>query len=83
MAFLQEAQRQDLLVILRTGPFMDAEREFGGLPYWLLTEDPEMKLRTSDPNFLRLVDRWFDVLLPKLKPMLYENGGPVIMIQVR
>ncbi|XP_037080496.1 beta-galactosidase-like [Pollicipes pollicipes] len=81
-AFVLEAQRQDLLVILRTGPYMDAERELGGLPYWLLSEDPQMALRTSDQGFLRRVDRWFGVLLPKLKPLLYENGGPIIMVQV-
>ncbi|XP_043240588.1 beta-galactosidase-like [Amphibalanus amphitrite] len=82
VAFLQEAQRQGLLVILRTGPFIDAEREFGGLPYWLLSADPQTPLRTSDPRFLQPLDRWFDVLLPKLKPLLYENGGPIIMLQV-
>ena len=35
-AFLAEARRAGLDVILRPGPFIDAERDFGGLPYWLL-----------------------------------------------
>lgn len=82
--FLKTAQEEDLVVILRLGPFIDAERDMGGLPYWLLNRNPDMKLRTSDPSYLKYVDDWYsNVLLPKVKPLLYENGGPVIMVQVR
>ena len=28
------------------------------------------------------VKRYFDQLLPLVKPMLYTNGGPVIAIQI-
>jgi beta-galactosidase len=42
-----------------------------------------MKLRTNDPDYIRLVDRWWNVLLPKFKPYLYEHGGPIVMIQVQ
>jgi len=28
------------------------------------------------------VERWWGNLLPKLVPLLYENGGPIIMVQV-
>ena len=28
------------------------------------------------------VNKWFDVLLPKIKPYLYQNGGPIISVQV-
>ena len=41
-----------------------------------------MKLRTSDPSYVKAVEKWFSLLLPKLVPMLYKNGGPVIMVQV-
>merc|ERR1719323_2894846 len=56
-AFILEAQQVGLDVILRPGPFIDAERDFGGLPYWLLKEG-EGKLRTSDPKFLARVRPW-------------------------
>ncbi|XP_076035693.1 beta-galactosidase-like isoform X2 [Oratosquilla oratoria] len=82
-AYLQEAQKQGLLVILRPGPFIDAERDMGGLPYWLLRINPLMRLRSSDQSYMKYVNRWLgDILSPKLKPYLYENGGPIIMIQV-
>ena len=41
-----------------------------------------MKLRTSDPTYLKEVDQWYSILLPKLVPMLYKNGGPIITVQV-
>lgn len=81
--FIKTAQEEDLLVILRPGPFIDAERDMGGLPYWLLRKNKDMKLRSSDSTYLKEVDDWFvNALFPKIKPLLYENGGPVIMIQV-
>uniref|UniRef100_A0A0P4WBE4 Beta-galactosidase n=2 Tax=Scylla olivacea TaxID=85551 RepID=A0A0P4WBE4_SCYOL len=81
--FLTIAQEEDLVVILRLGPYMDAERDMGGFPYWLLNKNPDMRLRSSDPTYLKYVDIWFrDVLLPIVKPLLYENGGPIIMLQV-
>lgn len=33
-------------------------------------------------EYLAAVDRWLGVFLPKMKPYLYSNGGPVIMVQV-
>ncbi len=80
--FIKLAQKNDLLVILRPGPFIDAERDFGGLPSWLLKKK-DIILRTSkDPFYLKAVETWFSVLLPKMKDFLYINGGPIIMMQV-
>ncbi|XP_012790120.2 beta-galactosidase-1-like protein isoform X2 [Sorex araneus] len=81
IAFLKEASLANLLVILRPGPYICAEWEMGGLPAWLLRE-PNIRLRTSDPVFLEAVDSWFKVLLPKIYPWLYHNGGNIISIQV-
>lgn len=81
IAFLHEASLANLLVILRPGPYICAEWEMGGLPSWLLRK-PNIRLRTSDPDFLAAVDSWFKVLLPKIHPWLYHNGGNIISIQV-
>ncbi|EPY79419.1 galactosidase, beta 1-like protein [Camelus ferus] len=80
-AFLREATLANLLVILRPGPYICAEWDMGGLPAWLL-RNPKIHLRTSDPDFLAAVDSWFKVLLPKIYPWLYHNGGNIISIQV-
>lgn len=79
--FLNMAHDLGLLVILRPGPYICAEWDMGGLPSWLLTHD-NILLRTSDPTYLSYVDKWLAVLLPKMQPLLYENGGPIISVQV-
>ncbi|XP_072117244.1 beta-galactosidase-like isoform X1 [Mobula birostris] len=79
--FLRLVQEMGLLVILRPGPYICAEWDLGGLPAWLL-QDPTISLRSSDERYLAAVDQWFAVLLPKVKPFLYQNGGPIISVQV-
>ncbi|XP_045153612.1 beta-galactosidase [Echinops telfairi] len=79
--FIKLAQELGLLVILRPGPYICAEWDMGGLPAWLL-EKESIVLRSSDPDYLAAVDKWLGVLLPKMKPLLYQNGGPIIAVQV-
>ncbi|NXU31065.1 BGAL galactosidase, partial [Thalassarche chlororhynchos] len=80
-AFLDLTAELGLLVILRPGPYICAEWEMGGLPAWLLWK-PDIVLRSSDPAYLAAVDSWLHVLLPKVKPRLYQHGGNIISVQV-
>lgn len=80
VSFIKLAQEVGLLVILRVGPYICAEWEFGGFPSWLLTKG--VHFRTNQTVFMYYVDKWLSVLLPKVKPLLYHNGGPIIMAQV-
>ncbi|ESQ27891.1 hypothetical protein EUTSA_v10018211mg [Eutrema salsugineum] len=82
VSFIKLCQKLDFLVMLRAGPYICGEWDFGGFPAWLLAVQPPLKLRTSDPAYLKLVERWWDVLFPKVLPLLYSNGGPVIMVQI-
>ena len=41
-----------------------------------------MRLRSSDPHFLALVDAWWRQMLPRLAPLAYSRGGPIILVQV-
>ncbi|MDI2125497.1 glycoside hydrolase family 35 protein [Yinghuangia seranimata] len=79
--FVRAAARHGLKAIVRPGPYICAEWELGGLPAWLL-KDPGMRLRCAHPGYLAAVDRYFDALMPELVPLLAENGGPVIALQV-
>ncbi|MDN4523879.1 glycoside hydrolase family 35 protein [Fictibacillus fluitans] len=79
--FVTAAQKLGLYVILRPSPYICAEWEFGGLPAWLL-QDKNMELRCSHPAFLKHVEDYYDVLIPKIVPYLIEKGGPVIGLQV-
>ncbi|KAI4324789.1 hypothetical protein MLD38_030245 [Melastoma candidum] len=82
ISYLKLCQKLDLLVMLRVGPYICGEWDFGGFPPWLLSIEPKIKLRSSDPAYSKLVDRWWSVLLPKVASFLYQNGGPVIMVQI-
>lgn len=79
--FIETAQRVGLYVIVRPGPYICTEWEFGGLPAWLL-KDPGMRIRCGYKPYIEAVDRFFDALLPRLVPYLSTNGGPIIAMQV-
>ncbi|XP_063959616.1 beta-galactosidase-1-like protein 2 isoform X1 [Lytechinus pictus] len=79
--FLKIAQKVGLYVIFRPGPYICAEWELGGLPSWLLADD-EMKVRTTYPLFTEAVTKYFDHLIPKVVPLQYNRGGPIIAFQV-
>ncbi|XP_074599706.1 beta-galactosidase-like [Brevipalpus obovatus] len=79
LKFLDLAIQNDLLVLLRVGPYICAERDLGGLPFWILKYTSQ--IRRSDYVYQKYVARWFDKLLPMIKPYMYPYGGPVIMVQ--
>ncbi len=79
--FIKTAQKLGLLVILRPGPYICAEWDFGGLPSWLLAY-PDIALRCDDPLYLEKVKPYYRELLGRIRPYLCTNGGNVIMVQV-
>ena len=79
--FVSLAGSLGLKVIVRPGPYICSEWDFGGLPSWLPLL-PEMRLRCNNAAFLGAVARFFDELLPRLKRHSHVNGGPIIALQV-
>lgn len=79
--FIDIAKEIGLKVILRPGPFICAEFDGGGLPYWLLRYEG-IKLRANNEVFLQKVDVYFEKLFSVLDSKLIGNGGNVIMLQV-
>ncbi|MFB6457328.1 beta-galactosidase family protein [Chitinophaga sp. Hz27] len=79
--FIKIAQQEGMWVMLRPGPYVCAEWEFGGLPSYLL-QTPDIKVRCSDPRYLENVQRYVDALSAEIKPLLVTNGGPIVMVQV-
>lgn len=79
--FCKIAQEEGLWVIVRPSPYVCAEWDFGGLPAWLL-RDPDMKVRTSDPKFLKATERYLNEVGKQLTPLQNSKGGPIIMVQV-
>jgi len=80
--FLEIASEEQMYVILRPGPYICAEWEWGGYPAWLLNKGP-MELRTTHSQvYLDVVQKWFNTLLPKIKRFQYTLGGNIIAFQV-
>uniref|UniRef100_A0A3P8RFW1 Beta-galactosidase n=1 Tax=Astatotilapia calliptera TaxID=8154 RepID=A0A3P8RFW1_ASTCA len=80
-AYISLAAEMELWVILRPGPYISSELDLGGLPSWLL-QDSSMRLRTTHPGFIQAVNTFFDKLIPKLVPLQFKKGGPIIAVQV-
>lgn len=79
--FVREAQAAGLRVILRPGPYICAEWDFGGLPGWLLA-DPGCRVRCMDPAYLAAVDRYVARVGEELAGLTCRRGGPIVMVQV-
>ncbi|KAM3875011.1 beta-galactosidase-1-like protein 2 [Diretmus argenteus] len=80
-AYIGLAAKLGLWVVLRPGPYVCAEWDLGGLPSWLL-RDKNMQLRTMYPGFVDAVNLYFDKLVSLVKPLMFEEGGPIIAVQV-
>lgn len=79
--FVSLAGELGLMVIVRPGPYICSEWEFGGLPAWLLNK-PGIKLRCMNKPYLEAVRRYFDQVMPRLKKLQCSAGGPIIAMQV-
>ncbi len=78
--FIKTAQEEGLFVILRPGPYVCAEWEFGGYPWWL-QKNPDLKIRTLNQPFLDSCKDYLTHLAAQVKDLQVTNGGPIIMVQ--
>ncbi len=78
--YIETAGKLGLNVILRPGPYICAEWEFGGMPSWLLRDD--IPLRCNDERFLRKLRPYLLKVFELVKPLLASRGGPIIAMQV-
>ena len=80
-AFCRLCQKNGMYVIVRPGPYVCAEWEMGGLPWWLLKKK-DIRLREQDPYFMQRVEIFEKEVGKQLAPLTIQNGGPIIMVQV-
>lgn len=80
-AFVKTAQEEGLWVVLRPSPYVCAEWEFGGYPWWLL-KNSEIKVRSKDPLFLKAYRQYIQRLAKELVPLQITHGGNILMIQI-
>ncbi|HSO78136.1 MAG TPA: beta-galactosidase family protein, partial [Bacteroidales bacterium] len=79
--FISIAAEEGMWVIIRPGPYVCAEWEFGGLPPYLL-RTPGIRVRCLDPVYMKAAERYISRLADVLRPHLITNGGPVLMLQI-
>ncbi|XP_049788823.1 beta-galactosidase-1-like protein 2 isoform X2 [Schistocerca nitens] len=79
--FIQKVYEANLLMLIRPGPYICAEWEFGGLPSWLLRTSG-IKVRTSDEKYTSKVKAYYDKLLPIIAKWQFIKGGPIIAVQL-
>lgn len=79
--FVRLAQDEGLWVLLRPGPYVCAEWDFGGIPAYLL-RDPELKIRSLNAHYMAAVERYIAALAREIRPLLIANGGPILMVQL-
>lgn len=80
-AFLDLCAELGLWVIARPGPYICAEWDFGGFPWWLRQQDG-IRYRANDHTFLKYVDLYFDRLIPIIRDRQHSRGGNIILVQV-
>ena len=80
-AFCKLAQKNGMYVIVRPGPYVCAEWEMGGLPWWLLKKK-DIRVREQDPYFMERVKIFEEKVGEQLAGLTIQKGGPIIMVQV-
>ena len=80
-AFIRICKEENMWVLLRPGPYVCAEWDFGGLPSYLL-KIPDIKLRCMDTRYLSAVARYINRISKEIVPLQCTNGGPILMVQI-
>ena len=79
--FVKIAKEEGLWVILRPSPYVCAEWEFGGYPYWLQNEKG-LEVRSREKQYLAEYKKYIDEVGKQLAPLQVNHGGNIIMVQV-
>ncbi|KAH7364708.1 glycosyl hydrolases family 35-domain-containing protein [Rhexocercosporidium sp. MPI-PUGE-AT-0058] len=80
-AWFQEVQDAGMQAVLRPGPYICGEREWGGLPGWL-TQISGMKIRSNNSPFLTATGNYLAKVGTQLQDLLITKGGPILMVQI-
>ncbi|MFJ9421167.1 beta-galactosidase [Streptomyces sp. NPDC101249] len=79
--FLRTAAETGLYVLLRPGPYINAEIDAGGFPGWLTAT--KGTARTADPTYLAHADEWLTRVNEIVAGHQYTRGtGTVLLYQI-
>lgn len=75
--FVQTCADEGMYVILRPGPYICAEWDFGGLPPWLhrVFGDQPLRLREAHPAFLEACARYLTAIMGQVRDLQITRSG--------
>lgn len=82
--FLELAEKHDMKVLIRPGPYVCAEWDLGGFPARLLGMK-DLILRSNNPDYLEEVRIYFKAIAPIIRDHLWSTENPtkcIIMLQI-
>ena len=79
--FIRLCKAEGMWVLLRPGPYVCAEWDFGGLPPYLL-KIPDIKIRCMDTRYMAAVTKYINRLAKEVASLQCTNGGPIVMVQI-
>ncbi|MBQ9141057.1 MAG: beta-galactosidase [Lachnospiraceae bacterium] len=80
--FVELCKKVGIYMFLRLGPWVHGEVRNGGFPDWLQSKADHVDLRSDDPEYLKFVRRYWEKIYDQVKGFMYEEGGPIIGIQI-
>ncbi|MVN92810.1 glycoside hydrolase family 35 protein [Mucilaginibacter aquatilis] len=79
--FVNIARQEGLWVVLRPSPYVCAEWEFGGYPYWLQNEKG-LEVRSKEAQYLNEYHTYIKEVGKRLAPLQVNHGGNILMVQI-
>lgn len=80
--FVRLVQKNGMFCIVRPGPYVCAEWDMGGLPWWLLKKK-DLQVRTGkDAVYMSGLKKYMKKVGEQLAPLQIQHGGNIIMVQV-
>ncbi|KAF9688767.1 hypothetical protein SADUNF_Sadunf01G0022400 [Salix dunnii] len=81
--FLKTIQEEGLYAVLRIGPYVCAEWNYGGFPVWL-HNIPGIQMRTDNDVFKNEMQNFTTLIVDMVKQanLFASQGGPVILAQI-
>jgi beta-galactosidase len=80
--FVRLIQKNGMYCIVRPGPYVCAEWDMGGLPWWLLKKKDLQVRKLTDNYFMDQTKIYLKEVGKQLAPLQIQNGGNIIMVQV-
>ncbi|KAJ7627105.1 glycoside hydrolase family 35 protein [Roridomyces roridus] len=77
----EAAMAAGLWVVVRPGPYINAETSAGGIAHWITTE-VSGRLRTNDSDWTASWQQYVKAIAEETAPYQIHRGGPVIAVQI-